>query len=190
MKHLLLALCLTACTVEPKFVIHPPTSYSPKRVIPVAIDTTFTEQEKEQLLLSLTDWNLALNNEMVLKVYTDHFDMAQSDIDYIYSTNGFMMLKIDALGPVARNLAPNIVAMTENIGGHIIYFIAEKIRIPQVRYRAGHEIAHILGAEHTNYGFMKREYDPLSYACIDFNTISQVARFNGLDVQRLNWCVQ
>lgn len=190
MSKLILSFCfILGCNLgEPKFTNHMQYSHSPLRTIPVAIDKNFSPLEKDQLLLSLIDWNVSLNGQIKLLPYSFEFDMSKSDIDYIYAANGFLLLKVSALGPVAKNLESDISAMTDGIGGHIAYFIAEKINLDQLRYKADHELAHLLGAVHTNYGLMRREYGNYSYICIDYNAIKQVANYNKLDINQMNWC--
>lgn len=185
----ILALLISfSCAPTISYTTHPP-SHTCRRIIPVAIDNNFSQNEKDQLFLAINDWNESLNRQMRLTLYTDRFNMEDSTISYILNANGIMLMDVPKLGSVMQNLDDNLIAITDHIGnGHKIWFVKEKATSDRIRYIALHEIAHILGASHTNSGLMKREYDRLSYSCIDWGTISQVAEFNHLDAYNMNWC--
>lgn len=186
-----LAICLVCmgCDLPITYTTHLATSQHPKRIVPLAVDVNFTPEEHQQLQLALDTWNMALNNEMRLDVVDDHFNMDVSEIQDIYKSNGVMLLKVSALGPVMKNADVGAVAQTSHIGvdGHEIYFIQEK-----TQYRlfevALHEIGHSLGAYHRSTGLMKTTFDPMSYRCIDYQTIEQVADYNHLNLEAMNWC--
>lgn len=182
-------LVMNCAAYSPTFVIHPPTQEQPKRIIPVAIDKNFTPQEKQELELALNDWNFALNGQMLLKIYTDKFDMEDSTISYIYNANGVMLLKVSKVGTVMFNLDENTIAITSHIGtGHEIFFIKEKANVERLRYVCDHELGHLLGASHSNIGLMQLEYNRFEYGCIDYNAVSQVAEYNNLNSEHMNWC--
>jgi predicted Zn-dependent protease len=182
---------IISCAPSPTFVINPPTTEEPKRVVPVAIDVSFTQAEKQELYKAIEDWNFALNGQMTLKVYTQNFDMEDTTIEYIYNANGVMLLKVSKVGSPMLSIDENTLAITSHIGvGHEIYFIKDRANVERLRLIADHEIAHVLGAHHSNNGLMQPEFNRYQYSCIDYNAISQVAEYQHLNIERMNWCVK
>lgn len=192
MKHLLCYLALIAgcgsLDATKHYTAHPTQIQQQVKSIPVAIDISFSPQEQAHLIAAVDEWNSALNGQMRLTIYTIQFDMEENTISYIYNSGGMMLLKVSSVGNVMYHMEPNTVAMASHIGtGHEIYFLKEKIENRLYRV-ALHEIAHILGAYHTQSGLMQHAYDAQAYSCIDYDTVQQVATYHDLDVNKMNWC--
>jgi predicted Zn-dependent protease len=171
------------------YVRHPASSAAPKRVIPVAIDINFSPEQKQQLQAAISEWNYSLNGQMRLDIYVDHFNMETDTISYIYNARGFMILLVSRYGSVMFNLSDENRAISTGVGnGHEIYFLKEKVALDRIKPVAMHEIGHILGAYHRPTGLMRHEDDPVAHSCIDYETIKQVAEYNGLDAETMNWC--
>lgn len=163
-----------------------PTLEQPKRIIPIAIDKNFTQEEQSELWSAIYDWNIALNGQMKLEIHTTVFDMEDSTISYIYNADGILMLKVSKTGSVMQHFDSSTIAVASQ-NQHSIFFIKERLRPMFLKGAAEHEIAHMIGSKHSNHGLMKPEYDG-SIQCIDKETAIQVADYNGLVLERMNWC--
>lgn len=190
----LFASLILNCGGDPSFTYtsHTPYSSAPKRVIPIAIDVSFSQAEQKELTTAINAWNAALNGKIKLAIYSTTFDMEEATLSYIYNANGWFLLKVSRFGNVMWNVDTDgkTIAMTDHIGseGHIIYFLKERATVDRLKNIALHELAHLLGAQHTSSGLMHHEYDTLQFACIDKGTAQQIANYNGLDVNGMNWC--
>lgn len=173
---------------QPHYTTHASTQQKPSRTIPVAIDIQFPLAQQRELIAAINEWNVALNGQMVLTVYTDRFNMEDKSISYIYNSKGVMLLSVSHLGNPMLHLDVNTIAITSHIGtGHEIYFLKEKMENHSVRKVALHEIGHFLGAHH-KAGLMQLEYNEENYNCIDYDAVSQVANYNELNINQMNWC--
>jgi len=194
MKHLLaLALSLTVmsceATVAPHYTAHTVVIPQASRIIPVAIDIQFSPAEQRQLEQALQEWNKSFNGQMQFSVYTNHFNMEDSTISYIYNAGGLMLLSVSKLGNVMMNLDDGTVAITSHVGtGHEIYFLKEKVGLDRMKKVALHELGHALGAYHTPTGLMQHVYNAEAYSCIDYTTVQQVAQYQHLNAETMNWC--
>lgn len=190
MRYLtILAALISFGCAGPQITYHLDHKYSQthKREVPVVIDKNFPLEERHQLEGAIVDWNVALNGQMVLNLISSDFDMEEKTISYIYHDDGVMLFSVPKVGSVTYSLDDNVIAITDR-PSHVIYFIKEKATIERIRNVALHELGHFLGAKHTKVGLMQPEYNKLSYSCIDYSTISQVAQFNYLNVDSMNWC--
>lgn len=176
----------------PHYTTHPSISQVPLRIVPLALDIRFSHEEHQQLHKAIDEWNMALNNEMRLDVYTDAFDMADEDIKFIYDHHGAMLLSVPKSASPVKFLNSDVRAAAYGIGldCNTIYFIQEKVDAARIHNIALHELGHLLGAEHTHYGLMLFRDDPVQHQCIDYSAIEQVATYNHLNIQALNWCEQ
>lgn len=191
MRWCLFLVVLMACGA-PTFTYTTHVSYqvSPARYIPIAIDNAFTHEEVGKLKEAIEEWNRSLNGQMVLSVYTTDFNMQDNILYYITNARGILMLKVSRYGSVMFNLENENVAITSGIGmdAREIYFLREKTHIETIKSVALHELGHALGATHRSFGLMKHENDPAAHSCIDWETVKQVAEYNHLNPNTMNWC--
>lgn len=178
--------------VSPHYTTHPSTAQIPLRVVPLALDIRFPLDQRQELHKAIDEWNVALNSEMRLDIYTDAFDMADDEIKFIYDHQGAMLLSVPKSASPVKHLRDDLRAAAYGIGidCNTIYFIQEKITAARMHNVALHELGHLLGAEHTHSGLMLLQDDPVQHQCIDFSAIEQVATYNHLNLQALNWCEQ
>lgn len=182
---------LMGCTSipQPHYTTHTPSQQISTRIIPVAIDIRFSVDQQKELKKAIDEWNVVLNNQMRLDVYTDRFDMEDRTISYIYNAKGVMLLSVSHLGNPMLHLDVNTIAITSHIGtGHEIYFLKEKMENHSIRKVALHEIGHFLGSYHRHTGLMQLEYNEEAYSCVDYDAAVQVANYNELNINQMNWC--
>jgi hypothetical protein len=149
----------------------------------VCIDPKFDQEDQIDILSAIQEWNDALNGKALL-ITSDfvcdwHIVMQVGDtlnvpkIDYEPGT------KYEDVGAYAQ------------IGGNLITVIRPHLHSQYHLQRAiVHEIGHLLGAKHAVIGIMKLRLSYRSYQCIDYNALSQVAKYNNFSCARCNYCIQ
>jgi predicted Zn-dependent protease len=151
------------------------------------VDRNFPKTQQQEILKAINEWNVALNGQMVLQVVDLDFDMEVDKITRVMNENGIMILSVPSYGAVMRLIDDGSLAgKTDRIGGNVVYILNDRVNEKTINVIALHEIGHLLGAEHSGQGLMRSSYHP--NLCIDKETIEQVARFNGIDVNKMNYC--
>ena len=140
---------------------------------------------------AINSWNYALNGMIRLQVVSTNFDMGPSEIREVMK-EGLAILKINGnsgMIPQAHE-GTQILAFTNQLGGHLIFVIHDRFEDEQkLEEVMRHEISHALGAKHLTGGLMNPLFDRDHYQCIDQETAEAVAKFQGIEVNRMNWCV-
>lgn len=189
-KSLLLILALLLCSCanqEIVWVAHSPPSAPSIRKRIVFIDKDFTPTEQKEIVRAINEWNWALNKEMSLFIIDLQFNMETDKIQKCMAENGVMILRVPSYGSVMHLVDDgDLAGKTDAIGGHVAYLLSDRANDKTINVIIKHELGHLLGAEHTAHGLMRNSYRP--NLCIDRETIEQVATYNGLDVNKLNYC--
>lgn len=189
-KRLFLILTLLICSCanqEIIWVAHSPPSAPSIRKRIVFIDKDFTPTEQKEIVRAINEWNWALNKEMSLDIVDLQFNMETDKIQKCMAENGIMILRVSSYGSVMHLVDDgDLAGKTDAIGGHVAYLLSDRVNDKTINVIIKHELGHLLGAEHTAHGLMRSNYRP--NLCIDRETIEQVANYNGLDVNKLNYC--
>jgi hypothetical protein len=163
----------------------------PIRLIPIWIDKNFGEFDQIALDDAVNAWNYALNGFIVLKIVDTHFDMEVPKIVEQVKANGWLFLKIDSnnsLVPVLTN-SYRAIGFCEQVGGHHLYLVRDRMFNQDVFGVTMHEIGHLLGARHLGDRLMFPHFSRARFQCVDLTTLRQVARYNQLPADQLNFCV-
>jgi hypothetical protein len=164
-----------------------------QRQIPIWIDKNFGDADQISLQTAIDQWNYALNGYIVLQVASTGFDMETYPMLEARAGRGWLFLKINSDNAiVAFHDRPHVttLAVVDNIGGNTLYLIRDRVQNDQVTGLAMHEMGHLLGARHVEGDdLMTPIYNSDDYRCIDYLTIKQVATFQHLPLENLNYCV-
>lgn len=151
----------------------------------------FSERYLKMVVKDIDEWNFALNGEMKLEIKDEHWKIDREAIDdMVYSDSGLVISKTTSLYASEKGKGENVVAWTSDIGGHQIFMIVGRIESPWMfNITLLHEIGHALGAEHVEEpGHLMTLGVELGRTCIDEDAVRQIARFEKLDPERMNWC--
>jgi len=161
----------------------------------IYIDSGFDEQDKKEIIKAVDEWNLALNNSIMLSIEIRPFNM---DIDLIQQAmsqpNTWIFMKVLSNNEYVTHLDTvkqgRTLAFTNKVSGNFLYVVRDRLEIVDLRPIVLHEIAHLLGVEHTGKWLMHPYYSIDRYYCIDQLTISKIADLHHLPKNKLNWCIR
>lgn len=162
----------------------------------VRIDKDFNAAERQQLLEVINDWNYVLNGQIVFRV-VGYANVGALRQDKELPTIGYWFIKINNNDSTIKELDAyykskgqklEALAYVNEIGGNLLYFDMERIKVEQLRAVGYHEMGHALGAKHHNGGLMNSVMSNSSGICIDRETVHQVVEYMGLDWEQVNWC--
>jgi hypothetical protein len=158
-------------------------------IIPVYIDQNFTAQEKTQVANAVMQWNYVLNNYIQLQITSFDTKFDDDKEVQIRQEHGFMIEKISWKQACdLKECNDDVLAFAER-GGNIIHVISGRAENEKLSGVMMHEMGHLFGARHVPDTLMDAQYDPLTFQCVDQTTERQVARRQGLDPNKLNYCV-
>jgi hypothetical protein len=162
---------------------------SEKRIISIALDKTFHPFMHEAADEIISEFNYALNNQMELKIISHNFDMEPSDINYILSRDGFLILNIPE-SSLFLDDKPNekTLERCNKIGGNKMFLPESRISKSTSKAILRHGLSHLLGAKHLDNTLMDPHFSLAKYSCIDRSTAQQMAEFNHLNIHRMNYC--
>lgn len=165
----------------------------PMRIIPVYVDEAFGNEDLIHIDDSIMRWNYALNGYIIMIVISTHASFTPEQKTDVYAHHGLMIHKTSSMEPnipPQKNNELRTIAWTNMINGHEIFLIRDRLTTEDIFPVMLHELAHYLGADHKNEdGLMNKQYTFYFYQCIDLSTIRQVARFNKINSQDLNYCI-
>jgi len=159
--------------------------------IPIWVDIKFSEADKGEIDLAISQWNYALNGKIELKIVDEEFDMEPEKILEQIRRNGWLILKINSTDHDLPMVEKGFVCMgfAEKLGGHHIYIVRDAVR--RDKYMMGlilHEMGHLLGSGHIGDGLMSPHYTYDGTRCIDYDTIKEVGKWQRIDERELNYC--
>jgi predicted Zn-dependent protease len=163
--------------------------------ISIWMDSTFTDNEIIEVKKAIDEWNLALNNRIVLKVAgsfdKDFFDIKYEEVEKTGLDWVFVRFEEEEL--IGKNMIEpkdGTLAFTSRIGGDILVIISDRIGSRNLKIITMHEIGHMLGARHVSTAsLMYPNYGNMAYDCIDKITIAQVAGYQKIDIRAFNYCI-
>lgn len=166
----------------------------PVRVIHIWIDKNFGQADLLCIEDAIHQWSYALHGYLTLEIESTTFDMEDAPLQEVALGHGWVILKIDSdnsLVEAQDHDTSKALAFTEKIGGGHLYVVRDRIDNIQMTGIIMHEIGHLLGARH------QKGPDNLMYPifrinnsrCIDRATLQQVATYQGLPLERMNYCL-
>jgi hypothetical protein len=185
--------CQSSFALEYQYTTVSPGVNAPRRIIPIWIDGDFGTADQVAIGDAVSAWNHALNGYVVLQVVDNNFRMEPSKIVLQVRQGGWLFLKIkgdNPIIPVPPVVGEKVVGFTNMIGGTHLYIIRERLYNEDVFGIALHEIGHLLGAGHKGDKLMHPQYTRVRYQCVDKETMQQVAEYQHLDAEHLNYCVE
>jgi len=187
MKVFLFLMLMMSCSLStPTWIIHTPPQKTIK-YIPIVVDEVFSSKEQHEIQIAVEEWNVALNGNIKLEVVNWTFDM-EPDLLSKMMKIGIVILSVSPDGSVMRSVDDgNLGAKVDEIGGHVIYLLKGRATLPRIKLVTEHELGHVLGAEHQEGTLMDPVYKRVS-SCIDHETIKQIAKYNNLNPDTMNWC--
>ena len=157
------------------------------RDIPIWVDEDLGEADKVAIDDAVARWNYALNGHIYLHIVDTHFAMELSKVEKQQQLNGWLFLKIRSDGDI-QPPTNNTMAFCDKVGGNRLYLVRDKLSNDKIFGVTLHEIGHLLGSRHNDGGLMFQDYYPILYQCIDYDTVKNVADYQGLSADYLNYC--
>ena len=152
----------------------------------VYIDVYFSDVEFREINRAIDRWNLVLNGYLELR-YSDRFDGEIDKIREAEMGEAYLIMRLGVNSPLIKNEYNKMtLGFTDAIGGKYLYLVPIYIGENDLYGVVLHEIGHLMGAEHTESGLMKANYNIGSEVCIDKGTVIQV----GYDWRGMNYCVR
>lgn len=195
---LLTAILLSGCVLEPDmgqftYVDHRAwRAHVPIREIPIWVDKSFAPVDQIAIADAVNTWNYALNGYLHLTIVDRQFDMEVSKIVRQVRAGGWLFLRIksdSAIIPAAK-AGYRVLGFTEMVGGQHLWLVMDRLANQDVFGITLHEIGHLLGSRHIEgQHLMFPYYTRARYQCIDKDSLGQVAKYYGLPVNRLNYCL-
>lgn len=164
------------------------------KIIQVYIDKNFDSKDDKGFAEVLADWNYVLNGYIKFEIATTSSDFTPDIIKKISYGHGMGILKVDRR---CKFIPPTICSTCHTAAftwRNNIFMVRDVLYEDgdDIRDLLRHEIGHYFGAGHiSGKSVMSPIYDDDTrehYKCIDIFTIKEVAKYNKLDENKLNYC--
>jgi len=162
------------------------------KTIPIWVDKGFGESDRLAIDDAVRAWNYALNGYIKLNIVDFAFDMEIDKIVRQVNTGGWLFMRIDhdnPMVPIGTDKGFWTIGFTETIGGHHLYLVRDRLANESVLGVTMHEIGHLLGSPHVGDRLMYPHFTRARFQCVDQATIWEVAVYQGIPPDRLNYCV-
>lgn len=161
------------------------------REIPIWMDTNFGEADKVEIDKAVDAWNFAMNGYVKLKVVDTKFDMEVDKIVTQVNRGGWLFMKIESTNPMVPKNDPGYwtIGFCEQIGGHHMYLVRDRLQNEDVFGVTLHEIGHLMGSGHVGQRLMYPHYSRARFQCIDYETMVKVSSFFDIPLENLNYCI-
>lgn len=156
----------------------------------VYVDVDFGDFDRMEIKKGIDAWNYGMNGVVKMRVVMWNFDMEEDVLRAALRGEVVVMMKIRGDSQLIREGKDGkvVLAFCDKVGGHFIYVVRNRIENEDMRGIVMHEFGHIMGSFHTAHGLMQAGYEREEYLCIDRFTMTEVAKFRGIELSRLNWC--
>jgi hypothetical protein len=167
-----------------------PSRASTGRTLMLYVDADFDDNERQDILAALRQWNYALNGFVRFRASLLPGDSSSADLAQIRRSGGWIVARVDSRHPIARQ-GEGRHALAVTVGGHggFVYVIGDRIGSRDLTGVVMHEFGHVLGAGHDEAGLMAPVYSAGAARCIDHDAVAMVAAAQRLPLGQLNWCV-
>lgn len=170
-----------------------PSASTAIKTVNIWIDQDFSETDKLAMDDAINQWNFALNGSIKLQVVSTNFNMEPDIINRVLvQGDGWLFLKINGKSPFVHDTgAGHTLAFVNEVGsnGNRIYFVRDRFLSDAVHGISLHEIGHLLGAQHDDVYLMKPHYNWYDYRCVDKHTMEEVAAYQHISMDKVNYCV-
>ncbi|MBV8394449.1 MAG: matrixin family metalloprotease, partial [Alphaproteobacteria bacterium] len=160
------------------------------RIFDLYIDRDFSDNERDDILFAVKQWNYALNGFIRFRTSLLPPDVPKSMVAEIRQRGGWIVARVDSHHPVAQQgEGLHALAVTLNNGRTgMVYVISDRIGGRNLSGVVMHEFGHVLGAGHDHAGLMAPVYNAAGARCIDHDAMAMVAQVQRLPMSDLNWC--
>lgn len=200
MKYFLMLIiclsCIFGCGVRDNglyYYIHAPNqTVIPLKSYHIYVDKDFSGADKISITQAVEQWNFALNGYIKIDIISWDFQMEPSILKEGMENGGWFFLKIDSQSKLLSETKEGkiVLAYCDKILGTRMFMIRDRVKDLDVQPIILHEIGHLLGAEHIGHQLMYPYYSHDRFRCVDWESISLVAKQQHLDVNNLNYCIQ
>ena len=161
------------------------------RIIPIYVDQDFAEGDLLALDSSVRQWNYVLNGYVDLEIVTTHFQMEPEVIREALHGEGWIILKIDSSSKLFhdKNALELTLAFCDQVGGHLLYVIRDRLDNEDMPGIFLHEMGHLLGAKDGTHDLMNGSYTRLGTRCVDQSAAEEVAVSQGIPASQVNYCL-
>lgn len=165
----------------------------PLKVIPIYLDKSFGEMDKLAIDDAVSQWNYALNGNIVLQVVSTSFDMEIPIIRQCMLGGCWMIMKVESDNPMVpydpKDALSLTLAWANDVGGNRIYFVRDRIQNEWMSGIALHEMGHLLGAAHDNAYLMQPKFHWVEARCVDYDAAALVAKYWNIDMKTMRYCL-
>ena len=160
------------------------------REIPIWIDRGFGESDRVAIDDAIRAWNYSLNGYIKLRVVDTEFDMEVDKIVTQVKSNGWLIMKIEGNNPMVPVLKDGYrtIGFCERVGGNHLYLIRDRLSNEDIFGVTLHEMGHLLGSGQVGDHLMHPHFSRAKFQCIDSVTLVEVAKYNGIPADRMNYC--
>lgn len=184
---IILSGCTSAIPHHYSYTKSPTSTYG--RLVPIYIDHTFGEEDRLRIDEGIEQWNYALNGNLKLAVIDWNYHSNKHMDKMIVKNDGIIIIHLNSQDIVKKNYSKTMLAFADQVPGHYIYFIRDRIGKPiDLKLILMHEMGHVLGAKHQKKYLMTTTFDYKGWQCVDYDTLVQVAKVQGFDVKTGNYC--
>lgn len=162
------------------------------REIPIWIDREFGEGDKVEIDRAVDSWNFAMNGYVKLTVVDTQFNMEVEKIVEQVNKGGWLFMKIHSTNKMVPSQSEKgywTIGFCEQIGGHHMYLVRDRLANEDVYGVTLHEIGHLMGSGHVGQRLMYPHYSRARFQCIDYATMEKVSKFFDVPLSGLNYCI-
>lgn len=169
----------------PKAIVNP-------EQIPIWIDMSFNQADREAIIKATNEWNFVLNGQAKF-TFQGYFQGDKEGLmifkDTLKTGLGVVITSNDSDELGDDGEAEGILAFVAGAGAHHMVVIHDHIGNRDLKDIVLHEYGHLLGADHVNTtSLMYPANDSKQSPCVDKITALQVANYLDLDVETLHYC--
>ena len=169
------------------------------KAIPIYVDKDFSYQQQVAIRSAIVEWNHVLNRYITLDVIDWTFDYSSEYGKRVLEKikiedEGIVIWSVNHDSPILEQMhqEEETLAFVDNFGNkaHNLVVVADKLGRKDLHQIMLHEIGHSLGAQHVISESAMFPYTAtyLSLNCIDKITAAQIATYNHLKLEHLNYC--
>lgn len=163
--------------------------------IPVWVDNSFSVIQRDQIDQAIAEWNMVFNGQIVLQTNPsiNRLEALHKLVEAERVGIGWVIISSNEEMLMAEGIieeGDGILAFVYHLGGHLITVVRDRVGSRDFKIIMMHEMGHLFGANHVNtISLMAPRYGSDQVDCIDKITVAQVAKFNRLSFDTLNYCL-